>query len=249
MNSQSTSSTSRQPPPVGLFLSGREVIARLSALRLLVGHPGMLAILRRAGLTDSLAGLLVNNWEKTFPYAAYQKIIAAVREIYGERGYRALTYRAGKNSFAETFGGLPAVKTAKEQLAQMGDERLRLHLAMQTLAEAMEGTSIQRVEVSLRGLSASLRVDFCFECWDSPLTHEPICYGLVGSARGALAYLLERDDYLVREVHCTAAGDDFCELEIKPPPEAMRGRGLGQTGFLTLPSDLRAGVDEDTQEQ
>ncbi|KPL76558.1 hypothetical protein ADN00_11415 [Ornatilinea apprima] len=225
------------------------MIARLSALRLLVGHPGMLAILRRAGLTDSLAGLLVNNWEKTFPYAAYQKIIAAVREIYGERGYRALAYRAGKNSFAETFGGLPAVKTAKEQLAQMGDERLRLHLAMQTLAEAMEGTSIQRVEVSLRGLSASLRVDFCFECWDSPLTHEPICYGLVGSARGALAYLLGRDDYLVREVHCTAAGDDFCELEIKPPPEAMRGRGLGQTGFLTLPPDLRAGVDEDTQEQ
>lgn len=243
MSSQSVPTPTQFGAPFALKLSGREVITRLSAFRQLVGHRGMMAVLRRAGLTDTLTGMLVNNLDRTFPYEAFQTIIAAVREIYGDRGYRALAYRTGKNSFADTFSGLPAVKTAKEQLAQMEDERLRLHLAVQTLAEAMELTSSQRVVVSLRGLSASLRVDFCFECWDSPLTHEPICYGLVGSARGALAYLLETDDYLVREVHCAAAGDDFCELEIKPPPEAMRGRGLGQTGFLSLPPELRKEID------
>jgi len=126
----------------------------------------------------------------------------------------------------------------------MEDDRLRLHLAVQTLAEVMEASSHQRVDVSLRGFSATMRIDFCFECWDSPLSHEPQCYGLVGNTRGALAYLLGTDEYLVREVHCAAAGDDFCELEIKLPPEAMRGRGMGQTGFLSLPPELRENMDD-----
>ena len=244
MNPVKDSSSSRFSEPFELKLSGREVIVRLSALRQLVGHRGMMAILRRAGLTESITTMLVNNLEKTFCYETFQQIVAAVKDIYGERGYRALAYRSGKNSFEAVFASLPTVKAAKEQLESMKDERLRLHLAVQTLAEAMEATSYQRVEVSLRGTSATMQVDYCFECWDHPLIHEPMCYGLVGNTRGALAYLLKTDEYLVREVHCSAAGDNCCELEIKLPPEAMRMGNQGQTGFLSLPPELREGLDD-----
>ena len=224
--------------PAQMF-SNRYMVEILNALKSLVGEKGITAVLRAAGLLESLPSKLNMQHENNIPYVYLANLFRTLDVIYGPRGARSLAYQAGKLSFDPAFGELDIIKETESKLENLFRGNEKLETALCTLAEITAKSSAQHVTLADYTDHFRFTIGNCPIC-SVPIQHElPVCYFTVGFLRGGLQSLLGVNDYPVHETECVATGDPACVFTIRKKRFTTNEVGNGLTGFLSLPENLR----------
>ena len=224
--------------PAQMF-SNRYTLEVLNVLKSLVGEKGIAAVLRAAGLLESLPPKLNMQHENNIPYIYLANLFRTLDVIYGPRGARSLAYQAGKLSFEPAFGMLALVKESRDKQANLFRGAEKLEEALCTLAEIAARSSAQHITLADYSDHFRFIIGNCPIC-SVPIRHDlPVCYFTVGFLRGGLQNLLGVNDYPVQETECVATGDPACVFTIRKKRFTPNEVGNGLTGFLSLPDNLR----------
>jgi predicted hydrocarbon binding protein len=219
--------------------SSRYTLEILNVINMMVGEKGTAALLRAAGLLESLPPKLNKKHENTIPYVYLANLFRTMDVIYGLRGARSIAYQAGKLSFLPAFGDSQIVAQTRTKLENQFREAEKLETALCTLAELSAQSSDQHITLADYTDHFRFTVGNCPIC-SVPMQQElPICYFTVGFIRGGLQSLLNNNDYPVQETECIAKGDPACVFTIRKKRYTTSEVGNGMTGFLSLPENLR----------
>jgi predicted hydrocarbon binding protein len=219
--------------------SSRYMLEILNVINTLVGEKGTAALLRAAGLLESLPPKLTKKHENTIPYVYMANLFRTMDVIYGNRGARSIAYQAGKLSFDPAFGKLKIMEETRSKLENQFREAEKLETALCTLAEISAQTSDQHITLADYTDHFRFTVGNCPICSVPTQNELPICYFTVGYIRGGLQNLLNNNDYPVQETECIAKGDPACVFTIRKKRYTTSEVGDGMTGFLSLPEHLK----------
>ena len=219
--------------------SSKYTLEILNVINMLVGEKGTSALLRAAGLLESLPPKLSNKHENTIPYIYLANLFRTMDIIYGSRGARSIAYQAGKLSFDPAFGNLKIIAATRNKLEKQFREAEKLETALCTLAELAAQSSDQHISLADHTDHFRFTVGNCPICSVPTQNELPICYFTVGFIRGGLQNLLNNNNYPVQETECIAKGDPACVFTIRKKRFTTSEVGNGLTGFLTLPENLQ----------
>ena len=204
-------------PKSNLFYSNNTVRLYLLAVEEVIGKNGLKAVLNLAHLSDLVDNYPPETMDKTFDFADFSTINLALEEVYGAKGGRALSMRAGKIYCQHTFSafGEKAGLTQPEFLNLPPLEKLRKGLPM--IAATSNSLSDQNITVEERENDFVYTINACPACWGRSGESKPVCSMPNGFLQGCLEYLLEGKEFSLVEEKCHAAGDAACTFIIKKP--------------------------------
>lgn len=194
---------------MSLYYPNRFARDLLLAMEEIMGQHGVDAILGSAGLARLNAEPPPNTLDRAFDFTALSKINAALDDLYGARGGRGMALRSGRAWFAHgmiQFGALRGIADPAFRALPLED---RVRVSLKALADIFSNFSDQasRVEEDANA--------FRFIVTSSPFAVErkadrPVCHLLVGLLQEHVRWASNGREYIVRETHCAASGDDHC---------------------------------------
>ncbi len=199
------------------FQSNHRTRIYLDAIAEVIGHHGLLALLRLADLTYWIDHPPPYDEVWGVDFADFSQLNATLEMMYGPRGQRALTMRAGRASFDEAIEQLgPKVGLAGATFQAL-PVPLRIKALLEALARGMEQHGHTAVTVRKEGAQFIYSVHTCSMCWGQHDVEHPVCHGTVGFLLQALTWAEVGDDFQVEESRCSAtqaAGDGRCEFTV-----------------------------------
>ena len=189
----------------------------LLSLEEVIGHNGVNAVLKLAGLTRRINNYPPNTFDLDFPFEEISRIQVVLEDMYGPRGGRGVALRAGRAAFKyglREFGSVIGV-------ADLAFRLLPLKMKLQTGAEVMADTfnrytdQIVRVEETPHVLK--WMIERCPMCWDRK-TDTPCCHLSVGVIQEALFWVSGGKNFMVEEITCIGQGDETCTMLITRQP-------------------------------
>jgi predicted hydrocarbon binding protein len=204
-------------PKSNLFYANKIVHLYLDAIEEVIGKNGLNATLNLAKLSHLVDNYPPENTEKEFDFADFSTIVLALEEVYGAKGGRLLSARAGKLyfSFAIKAFGEKAGLTAPEFTSLPSNDKLRAGLPL--IAKASNSLSDQNITVEERENDFLYTFHACPSCWGRSGADKPICAMPTGFLQGCLNFLLDGKEFSLQEEKCVAVGDEFCQFVIKKP--------------------------------
>jgi predicted hydrocarbon binding protein len=137
------------------------------------------------------------------------KINAALDDLYGVRGGRGMALRSGRAWFARgmiQFGALRGIADPAFRALPLEN---RLHVGLQALADIFSNFSDQASRIEDDEAVIRFIVD------PSPFAvartaERPVCHPLVGLLQEHARWASNGREYIVRETHCAASGEEHC---------------------------------------
>lgn len=158
-----------------------------------------------------------NNFAKEFDFAYYGAIGATLEKMYGLRGMRGLTLHAGRASFAGGFAEFSAIIGITELAIKSIPLEAKLRVGLRGLAETYNKFTDQLANVEEADKHFIYTIKRCPICWGRT-SQRPICYGAIGIIQEGLRWVSNGKEFLIEEVSCHAAGDQFCVFHIQKEP-------------------------------
>lgn len=192
----------------------------LLALEEELGRNGLRAVLRLARLVRFEDNYPPANFEREIAFEEVSGLLSAIEELYGPRGGRMISLRAGRASFKyglRDFGGLVSFADLAFHLTPLS---LRVRLSLEVLAEIFNRYSDQQVQLSQEGDKYFWRVPRCGLCWGRKTTI-PACSLMVGLLQESLCWVSGDKLFDVEEVACVALGDAECITQIVRQPATL----------------------------
>ncbi len=204
-------------PKSNLFYANKVVHLYLDAIEDVIGKNGLNATLNLAKLSHLIDNYPPDNTEKEFDFADFSTIVMALEEVYGGKGGRLLSARAGKVYFGYAIKafGEKAGLTTPEFTSLPPNEKLRAGLPL--IAKASNSLSDQNITVEERESDFLYTFHACPSCWGRSGEDKPICAMPTGFLQGCLNFLLDGKEFSLQEEKCVAVGDEFCQFVIKKP--------------------------------
>ncbi|MBN1537326.1 MAG: 4-vinyl reductase [Anaerolineales bacterium] len=204
-------------PKSNRFYANRVIRLYLLAIEEVIGKKGLNATLNLANLSHLVDNYPPENMEKQFDFADFSTINMALEEIYGDKGGRLLSTRAGKVYFESALRafGSSDDSSSNELLNLPILERMRAGLAR--IVQLTNQMSDQNTSFEERENDFVYTVQNCAACWGRSGESKPICAMPVGFLQGFLSWLLEGKEYSLREEKCVAVGDEHCVFIIDKP--------------------------------
>lgn len=151
----------------------------------------------------------------------YGRVLYAVRQVFGERGARALMLQGGRAAFEELRNANPARYAVVGTALRVLPEAKRIHLALRRLIEEAEkfyGNEYRLVEEPEAFVVEIHDSPYCLVesrqvAAGRPPLDRPICYIPVG-AYDALVRWVTGKPHRVQEVECMAMGAPCCKVRI-----------------------------------
>lgn len=178
-----------------------------------LGRNGLKAILRLARLARFEERYPPANFEREIAFEEISRLLSAIEELYGPRGGRMISLRAGRDSFKyglRDFGGLVSFADLVFHLTPLS---LRARLNLEILAEIFNRYSDQQVQLSQEGDNYLWQVSHCGLCWERKTTY-PACSLMVGLLQESLYWVSGGELFDVEEIACVAMGDEQCVMQI-----------------------------------
>ena len=184
----------------------------LVAAEEVMGANGLSAVLRLAGLERFIDNLPPDNMEPGVVTSEYARLNEAIEDFYG-RGGRGILQRVGRASFQYGVREQAALLGIAGVALKMLPQKQRIKFILNAMVGALRKTNPQ-VDVWSGELHGKLVYveRTCAICYGRQ-SDRPICHLYVGSISEAVKWATG-SEYIVRETHCMAQGDDFCCFEI-----------------------------------
>ncbi|GAP22314.1 hypothetical protein [Leptolinea tardivitalis] len=203
-------------PASGLYYPNKFIRIFLLSLEDVAGQNGVKAILNMAGQSNLIGNYPPDNMEGEFDFSHYSMINAALNDLYGSKGARILSLRAGNAVFSESIGDLGNVLDTNSESYQSKslEEKIEFGLALvRSVISGKKETSIPRTEDGCFLYS----VQHCPVCWGRT-TSAPECFLTAGLLQAVVRWSTNGLDFPVTQVKAHSCGDATCDYVISTTP-------------------------------
>jgi hypothetical protein len=204
-------------PKSGLYYPNNIARIYLQAMEEVMGKNGLNAILNMANLTNLVDHYPPNNLSREFDFADYSALNGALEEMYGPRGGRGLSLRAGRASFAQGlrhFGALAGAGDLAFKVLPLGT---KLKIGIPAMARIFSQVSDQKSTVEESPTEYRYTMKPCPVCWGRH-SDKPMCHAGAGLLQEGLRWLSGGHEFRVQESKCIGCGDDACVLIVQKDP-------------------------------
>ena len=204
-------------PKSGLYYPNKIARIYLQAMEEVMGKNGLNAILNMAGLTNLLDHYPPDNLNREFDFADYSAVNGALEEMYGPRGGRGLSLRAGRASFAQGlrhFGALAGAGDLAFKVLPLGT---KLKIGIPAMAKIFSQVSDQKSTVEESPTEYRYTMRPCPVCWGRR-SDKPMCHAGAGLLQEGLRWLSGGHEFRVQESKCIGCGDEACVLIVQKDP-------------------------------
>ena len=189
----------------------------LTAMEDIMGPHGVNATLNLAQLSHLVNNYPPNNLERAFEFAELSAIQAAVDEIFGTNGGRAVAFRTGRETFRYALKDFMPVLGIADLAFRPLHLGLKLRIGLEVFAETFNKFTDQVVRLSEDKTHHLWIIERCPVCW-SRISKTPCCHLAVGLLRQSLSWVSSGREFHVEEVECFAVGDANCVIAIRKKP-------------------------------
>ena len=183
-----------------------------------MGKSGIDALLRSAGLDQRIDNYPPNNLNREWDFAEFSAVDAALDDMVGPRGGRAISLRAGQTAFNEVLQGFPAFAEMADLAFRMLPHRTKMKVGLKAMAEVFTEFSDQPSHVEEAEGCYLYVIERCPVCWGRK-TDKPICHAAAGLIKEGITWISGSPTCRVREIECIAQGGTTCSFEV--PHEAV----------------------------
>ena len=204
-------------PKSGLYYPNKIARIYLLAMEEVMGKNGLNAILNMAGLSNLVDNYPPDNLEKQFDFADYSALNGALEEMYGPRGGRGLSLRAGRASFSQglkNFGALAGVGDLAFKVLPLG---AKLKIGLPSIAKIFSQVSDQKSWVEETDTEYIYSMKPCPVC-QGRKSDKPMCHAGAGLLQEALKWVSGGHEFKVTETKCLGCGDEACVISIQKEP-------------------------------
>jgi predicted hydrocarbon binding protein len=191
----------------------------LDAVEDVMGVHGMRAALRLGKLEHLIDHPPPNNLAKEFEFSDFAGLNQAIEEMYGPRGARGLSLRAGRATFAQGLkdvGPMVGIADRAFRLLPLG---IKMKIGLRAMAQAFTLTSDQITRVHEEDERFVYTIERCPVCWERT-ADRPICYVALGLLQEGLRWGSGGRQFRIFENQCIAKGDPVCDFHIYKEPIA-----------------------------
>lgn len=195
------------------------LIARiyLEAIEEVMGTNGIKALLRLANMPHLIDNYPPRNLSKEFDFADFAQLNEAMETMYGPRGGRALSLRAGRKSFDQGLKNFGPMVGVADMTFRMLPLKLRMKIGLGAMAKAFSSTSDQISYVVEKDDHFLYVIERCPVCWGRH-SDSPICNAAMGIILEGLNWGTGGLRFKTAEVSCIARGDPACNFTISKEP-------------------------------
>ncbi len=195
------------------------LIARiyLAAIEDIMGANGIKALLNMADMKHLIGNYPPANLNKEFVFADFAHLNEAMEMMYGPRGGRALSLRAGRKAFDEGLKNFGAMVGVADKAFRMLPLKLRMKVGLGAMARTFSATSDQISYVREADDHFVYVIERCPVCWGRN-SDGPICHAAMGIILEGLDWGTGGKKFRVSQVTCHAAGDPSCDFTISKEP-------------------------------
>ncbi len=189
----------------------------LEAIEDVMGSNGIKALLNLANMQHLIDNYPPGNLSKEFDFADFSHLNEAMETMYGPRGGRALSLRAGRKAFDQglkNFGPMVGIADRTFRLLPL---KLRMKVGLGAMAKAFSTTSDQISYVEEKEDHFLYVIDRCPVCWGRH-SDSPICHAAMGIIQEGLNWGTGGLRFKTAEVSCIARGDPSCSFTISKEP-------------------------------
>ena len=195
------------------------LIARiyLEAIEEIMGTNGVKALLNMAGMSQLIDNFPPGNLAKEFDFADFAHLNEAMEQMYGHRGGRALSLRAGRKAFDQGLKNFGAMVGVADKAFRLLPLKLRMKVGLGAMAKAFTTTSDQISYVQEEEDHFVYVIERCPVCWGRH-AESPICHAALGIIQEGLNWGTGGMQFKTSEVACIARGDPACLFTISKEP-------------------------------
>ena len=190
----------------------------LEAIEDIMGTNGMKALLNMANMQSLIDNYPPGNLSKEFDFADFAHLNEAREMMYGPRGGRALSMRAGRKAFDQGLKNFGAMVGVADRAFRLLPLKLRMKVGLGAMARAFSSTSDQISYVEEKDDHFLYVIERCPVCWGRHDEDKPVCFVAVGLLQEGLKWVSGGNEFRVNESKCVAMGHDVCEFVIQKNP-------------------------------
>lgn len=195
--------------PLGqIMLEGAEEI---------IGHSGIQAVFSRAVESHVLGSQTPGTGKWGLTSAELSSIQIALEDLYGQRGGRGVSLRAGRASFKYILRSYGQALGLTDLAFRLKPAPSRLKSGLESLAGWFSDLSGGTVAIDSANGIWFWRAERCPFCWLRQ-SSEPVCAYTVGLVQEFLAWASGGKVYHVQEVECLAMSGTACVVRIEGKP-------------------------------
>jgi len=208
----------RQPPAGnGYYYPNRMGRIVLRAMDDIMGRHGVSATLNFAGLSQRVDNYPPSNLELGFTFQELASIQAAVDDIFGLRGGRALALRTGRETFKYALMDFMPILGIADLAFRPLHLGIKLKIGLEIFAETFNKFTDQVVRLAEEPDRHLWIIERCPVCWQRS-SERPCCHLAVGLLQESLDWVSNGRQFRVREIECIAMGNDACVIAITKKP-------------------------------
>ena len=203
--------------PSGYYYPNKMGRIIIDAIEEILGKNGINALLRLAGLEHRIDNYPPNNLRKEWDFAEFSALDAALDEMVGPRGGRALSLRAGQAVFNQGLQGFATFVGMADLAFRVLPRGTKMKVGLKAMAEVFTKFSDQPSHIEEGEGCYLYIIDRCPVCWERT-ADKPICHIAAGLIQEGVKWVSGGKTYRVREIECIAQGGDTCSFEIPKEP-------------------------------
>lgn len=189
----------------------------LEAIEEVMGTNGIKALLNMANMQELIDNFPRGDLAKAFDFADFAHLNEAMEMMYGPRGGRALSLRAGRKAFDQGLKNFGAMVGVADKAFRMLPLKLKMKVGLGAMAKAFSTTSDQISYVQEEDDQFIYVIERCPVCW-SRHSETPICHAAMGIIQEALSWGSGGLQFKTSEITCIAKGDPTCNFAISKQP-------------------------------
>jgi hypothetical protein len=207
--------------PSGYYYPNRLGRVTLNAIEEILGKNGIDALLRSAGLERRIDNYPASNLSREWDFAEFSALDAALDDMVGPRGGRALSFRVARTVFNQGLQSFAAFAEMADLAFRMLPQRTKMKVGLKAMAEVFTEFSDQPSHVEEAEGCYLFVIDRCPVCWGRK-TDKPICHVAAGLIQAGATWISGGPTYRVREIECIAQGGNTCSFEVPQDPVNQR---------------------------
>ena len=189
----------------------------LEAIEEIMGANGVKALLNMANMQHLIDNYPPGNLAKEFDFADFAHLNEAMELMYGHRGGRALSLRAGRKAFDQGLRNFGAMVGVADKTFRLLPLKLRMKVGLGAMAKAFSTTSDQISYVTEEADRFVYVIERCPVCWGRH-SDSSICHAAMGIIQEGLNWGTGGMQFKTAEVTCIARGDSACRFSISKEP-------------------------------
>lgn len=189
----------------------------LTAMEDIMGRHAVNATLNFAGIDQWVDSYPPNNLELGFTFGELAAIQAAIGDLFGERGGRALALRTGRETFKYALKEFMPILGIADLAFRPLNLGIKIKIGLEIFAQTFNKFTDQVVSLAEEPDRHLWIIERCPVCWQRR-SDRPCCHLAVGLLQESLNWVSNGREFAVREIECVATGDEACVIAIQKKP-------------------------------